>query len=122
MTPTLHQLEQKRQRVLRKLPELAEVTRGSVVERYLRCGQPNCRCKQPGERGHGPYYYLTTTLGAGKTRTLLLSATQVQRAQRWTDNFKQLREALEQVTELNCEILKLERRAERKRGSGKGRR
>lgn len=113
-------LQQKRDRIIQKLPQLAAMARGSVAERYLRCGQPNCKCKKPGAPGHGPYHYLTTTLGAGKTRTQLLSRSQLQQARRWTDNYKRLRQTLEQITELNCEILKLERQAEKSRGSRQG--
>jgi Family of unknown function (DUF6788) len=123
MKNPISQLEQKRQRVLQKVPELTEMARGRIVERYLRCGQPNCRCKKPGEQGHGPYHYLVVTVGPGKSRTQLLSRGQLRRVRRWTDNFKRLRQALEQITELNYEILKLERQAEKatkSRGSREG--
>ena len=82
------------------IPALAELARGSVVERHLRCGQPTCACHQPGARGHGPYYYLVRTVGPGKTRSQLLAPSQVAQVRRWTENAKQLRQALEQITEI----------------------
>ena len=93
------------------------MARGSVVERYLRCGKPAYACKQPGAQGHGPYHYLVTTVGPGKTRSQLLSPNQLPRVRRWTGNAKRLRQALEQITEVNCEILKLERAADTPRAA-----
>ena len=110
-------LERQRQRAVQQVPALAEMARGSVVERYLRCGQPTCACKQPGAQGHGPYHYLVTTVGPGKTRSQLLSPSQLPRVRRWTANAKRLRQALEQITAVNCEILKLERAADKARAA-----
>src|SRR3989338_2718014 len=31
---------------------------GPLITAYAPCGNPNCRCKKKGARGHGPYYYL----------------------------------------------------------------
>lgn len=98
------------------------MARGSVVERYLRCGKPQCKCQAPGARGHGPYHYLVITVGPRKTRTLLLDRRQVHRVRRWTDNAKRLRQALEQITAVNCEILQLERQAAKRRAGGGARR
>ena len=108
-------LEQQRQRLVQQVPVLAEMARGSVVERYLRCGQPTCKCQRPGARGHGPYHYLVTTMGPRKTRTLLLSRGQLPKVRRWTDNVKRLRQVLEEITAVNCEILKRERHAAKRR-------
>ena len=30
----------------------------AVIAKYVRCGKPNCHCAQPGDPGHGPYFYL----------------------------------------------------------------
>ena len=42
------------------LPPLGEVLRGSLMERYLTCGNSDCKCAR-GER-HGPVWYLSVTL------------------------------------------------------------
>ena len=47
------------------LPTVTEILRGSLVERYVTCGNPACKCAR-GER-HGPIWYLTVTLGRGHT-------------------------------------------------------
>jgi hypothetical protein len=53
-------LRNRREGLTRVLPPLAEVLRGSLMERYLTCGNPDCKCAR-GER-HGPVWYLSVTL------------------------------------------------------------
>ena len=38
------QLKRRRKQLLRKLPPLDAVLRGSLIERYKRCGKPGCKC------------------------------------------------------------------------------
>jgi hypothetical protein len=45
--------------LLRKLPPLDAVLRGSLIERYKRCGKPGCKCADG--PGHGPKYYLSVS-------------------------------------------------------------
>jgi len=50
-------LRRRRKALLRKLPDLEAILKGSLVERYKRCGKPGCKCARG--RGHGPKYYLS---------------------------------------------------------------
>lgn len=99
------------------LPDLAEVIRGSVVKRYLHCGKSECRCHRG--RGHGPYNYLMTTLGRGKTRMRLISAEQVEMVRRWVRNFRVYRKGLERITEINTRLLQLDRQSKRRPAKGR---
>ena len=56
---TSEELKRRRKQLLRKLPPLESVLRGTLIERYLRCGNPNCRCADG--QGHGPKYYLSVS-------------------------------------------------------------
>jgi hypothetical protein len=58
-------LRQRRQGLAKQLPPVTDILRGSLVERYVTCGNPACKCSR-GER-HGPIWYLTVTLGRGLT-------------------------------------------------------
>ena len=53
------ELRRRRRQLLRKLPPLDAVLRGSLIERYKRCGNPRCRCADG--PGHGPKYYLSVS-------------------------------------------------------------
>ena len=52
-------LRKRRQALLRQLPPLKAVLRGSLIERYKRCGKPGCKCADG--PGHGPKYYLSVS-------------------------------------------------------------
>ena len=73
-------LRKRRQGLLHQFPPLAEALRGSVVERYMTCGKPNCQCAR-GQR-HGPVWCLTVTLGPGRTTGRTLTAEQATRVRR----------------------------------------
>lgn len=96
-------LRRRRARLVARLPELERLLRGSLVERYKKCGKPGCHCAQ-GE-GHGPAYYLSVTLGPGKTRSYYISAEQKKRIVRYLDNYRKLRELTEEITGINRELL-----------------
>ena len=100
-------LEQRRQGLVRLLPRLEETLRGSLMERYLTCGNPACKCAR-GER-HGPVWYLSVTLGPGRTTGGVVSAEQRERVRRWIANYQQVKEHLEKISEINRELLRRER-------------
>ncbi len=47
--------------------------RGSLTERYQKCGKKSCQCHIDLDARHGPYYSLTRA-GGGKTKTIHLRA------------------------------------------------
>jgi hypothetical protein len=106
-------LRQRRQGLVQLLPPAGEVLRGSLVERYVTCGNPSCKCAR-GER-HGPMWYLTVTLGPGRTTGGIISADQVEQVRRWIENYQRLKEDLERISEINRELLRREQNALRAR-------
>jgi hypothetical protein len=106
-------LRQRRQGLVQLLPPAGEVLRGSLVERYVTCGNPSCKCTR-GER-HGPMWYLSVTLGPGRTTGGIISADQVEQVRRWIENFQRLKEDLERISEINRELLRREQNALRAR-------
>src|SRR6202043_3943058 len=52
-------LRRRRQTLMRQLPPLQAILRGSLIERYKRCGKPGCKCADG--PGHGPKYYLSVS-------------------------------------------------------------
>jgi hypothetical protein len=119
--PSQRILEQRKADLARKLPEPLETVRGTLVERYLTCGKPACRCHATGAR-HGPYHYLLTTTAPGKTRTTLVPADQLGRVRRWIANFQRFKEVSERITELNTELVRVSRTERRAQGASGSRR
>ena len=106
-------LRHRRQGLVKLLPPAGEVLRGSLVERYVTCGNPSCKCAR-GER-HGPMWYLTVTLGPGRTTGGIISADQVEQVRLWIENYQQLKGDLERISEINRELLRREQNALRAR-------
>jgi hypothetical protein len=52
-------LRKRRNALVRQLPPLKSILRGSLIERYKRCGKPGCKCADG--PGHGPKYYLSVS-------------------------------------------------------------
>lgn len=90
-----------RKRHLAAFPSPGEVLRGSLIERYRRCGKPGCRCARAGEKGHGPAHYLTVTVAAGKTLTVYVRARDVERVEACLENFRRARAILEELSTQN---------------------
>ena len=97
-------LRQRRQGLVNLLPPMEETLRGSLVERYLTCGNPACRCAR-GQR-HGPVWYLTVTLGPGRTTGGIVAAEQLSEVRRWIDNYRKVKQHLEKISEINRELLR----------------
>ena len=106
-------LRQRRRGLVQLLPPAGEVLRGSLVERYVTCGNPSCKCAR-GER-HGPMWYLTVTLGPGRTTGGIIFADQVEQVRHWIENYQRLKEDLERISEINRELLRREQNALRAR-------
>lgn len=76
---------------------------GTLQERHLRCGKPNCRCKADPPSLHGPYYQWTRKID-GRTVTRWLSPAQLARYQDWFANAKRARGLLDQLERLSLAI------------------
>lgn len=77
-----------------ELGEPKPMRRGSVSERWMKCGQKECRCQDDPQARHGPYYTLTRSQ-AGKTRSRYLSAEQAAVARRQVEAGHQFRQHTE---------------------------
>lgn len=100
-------LLRRREGLAKQLPPAAEILRGSLLERYMTCGKPNCKCAS-GER-HGPVWYLTVTLGPGKASGCVVAADQLDRVRNWIANYHKVKESLEKISDINRETLRRER-------------
>ena len=94
-----------RARVLRRLPDLQQIVRGSLFKRTIRHRQGCPKCEAGG--GH-PMWFLTVGYPGGRTRQLSLRAEQVSQVRAWVANYRKSRTALEQICELNQRLLRPE--------------
>ena len=106
------QVPQARARVLRRLPDVSQIVRGSLLKRLIRHRQGCPRCAGGG--GH-PVWVLSVGYRGGRTRQLSLHAAQVPQVRAWLANFRRLKAAVERVCELNQRLLRPESPAARRR-------
>jgi hypothetical protein len=106
-------LRQRRQGLAQQLPPVNEILRGSLVKRYVTCGNPSCKCAR-GER-HGPVWYLTVTLGRGRTTGGVIAADQVDQVRGWIENYQAVKDRLEKISDINRELLRRQQQRRRKR-------
>jgi hypothetical protein len=104
--PDLAGLEAERARLYAELGGVGDFRRGTLSAVFRKCGKPNCRCAQPGGRGHGPQWNLTRWAG-GKTVTAHpRPGPELDKAGReaaeW-ERFRSLTGEIEQVNEAICD-------------------
>lgn len=94
-----------RQALAKELAELEQlVLRGSLIERYKRCGNPGCKCHQG--KGHGPKYYLSVSRAGGRPQMDYVPEEFRQQTLEYLQNFHKVRQLLEAICEINRELLK----------------
>jgi hypothetical protein len=102
-----------RQRLVSKLPISGELLRGALLERTVRHTKDCPKCA----RGEGHrVFVLTVTYPGGRTRQFSVRRERVTEVRRWLNNYRELKQAIETICELNHELLRPERAASRGRG------
>src|SRR6202171_4412716 len=102
-----------RRRLLDRLPVTGEILRGSLLERTIRNHARGCAKCASGE-GH-QLSVLTVSYPGGRTRQFSLRSEMVPVVRRWLANYRQLKEAIEAICELNHELLRPDETAARPR-------
>jgi hypothetical protein len=95
-----------RQKLFDHLPVTGAILRGSLLHRSVRPHGRKCAKCASGE-GH-PLNVLTVTYPGGRTRQFSLRQELVPLVRRWLENYKNLKEALEEICELNHHLLRRE--------------
>ena len=95
-----------RDRHAAKLSDLGSVLRGSLFERTIHhsSGCPKCA------RGEGhPLWVLNVNYPGAKTRQLSLRSEQVPQVRKAMERYRQVKETLEAISELNQQLLRMDR-------------
>ena len=92
------QQQAKLDRLLVRLPTLADILRGSLLHRTTFHSQGCSKCASG--QGH-PQWVLNVNYPGGKNRQISLRRDQVPQVRLWLKNFRQAKKTLEAVCELN---------------------
>jgi hypothetical protein len=97
-------LRKRRDALLRQLPPLQAILRGSLIERYKRCGKPGCKCADG--PGHGPKYYLSVSYPGLRPQMDYVPQESYDLTAEYLANYHRAREILEAICEINRELLR----------------
>src|ERR1700682_6365968 len=97
-------LSRRRRTLLQRLPPLQAILRGSLIERYKRCGKPGCKCAEG--PGHGPKYYLSVSRPGLRPQMDYVPQESHAQVAEFVANYHRAREILEAISEINRELLR----------------
>ena len=105
MSDSTPALLRRRKALLQQVTKLEPlVLRGSLIERYKRCGHPGSICQQG--QGHGPKYYLSVSQAGGRPEMDYVPEEYSQQVSDYLQNFQKVRQILEQICNINRELLR----------------
>ena len=97
-------LRKRRKALLRQLPPLHAIFRGSLIARYKKCGRPGCKCADG--PGHGPKYYLSVSYPGLRPQMDYVPQECYAQTAEFLANYHRAREILEAICEINRELLR----------------
>lgn len=103
----IEELKSKQTKFLQQLNQTSNFIRGKVVSTTRKCGKPNCWCHKE-KKGH-PFICLTLT-NKSKNLNMALTKKELPTVKKWTKEYKKLRNLIETLTDINFQILKLEKK------------
>ena len=105
MKDTTGKLRRRRRTLIARLRSAdLRVMRGSLIERYKKCGKAGCRCADG--RGHGPKYYLSVSMPGRRPEMVYVPQDYLEEVKEHVENLAVIRGLLEELCELNRELLK----------------
>ncbi|MCP4679863.1 MAG: hypothetical protein GY854_31095 [Deltaproteobacteria bacterium] len=82
--------------------DIGPIRHGTVLDRFMRCGNPNCRCRADPPELHGPYYQWTRKV-KGKTVSVSVTREQARLLKEWIANSRRLDKIVADMQEIsNC--------------------
>lgn len=98
------ELRRRRRKLIREMPALDRILRGSLIERFKRCGRPGCHCAD--SRGHGPKLYLSVSVSGERPQMDYVPNDRGEEVRGMVDNFNRAREILNEICAINTELLR----------------
>ena len=99
-------LQQRIDKIKQQIAALGDLRPGALSQQYNVCGNPGCRCKATPPVKHGPYYQISVKRH-GKSTTQFVREQDLAEVQSQLDNYRQLRELVDQWITLSAEISSL---------------
>ena len=102
----MSKLMQQRETIIKNLPPLEDIIRGSLVKRYSKCTYPTCKCHIDRKYWHGPFYSIAVSKGK-KTAHIYISINMLKEAELRMQNYNRFWNNIEKISDINIKLLKL---------------
>jgi hypothetical protein len=112
MATSQESLEKRIRTIKHQISELGDLRPGALSKQYNICGSSNCRCKATPPIKHGPYYQVSFTRH-GRSSSLFVREEDVSDVQQQLENYRQLRELVDEWITLSAELSSLRLREKR---------
>jgi len=99
-------LQQRIDKIKQQIAALGDLRPGALSQQYNVCGNPGCRCKATPPIKHGPYYQISVKRH-GKSTTQFVREQDLAEVQTQLDNYRRLRELVDEWITLSSEISSL---------------
>jgi hypothetical protein len=99
-------LRQRIDKIKQRIAALGDLRPGVLSQQYNVCGSPGCRCKSTPPIKHGPYYQISVKRH-GKSTTQFVREQDLAEVQTQLDNYRQLRELVDEWITVSSEISSL---------------
>ena len=96
------EIKGRKDQLLKSLPAVNHILRGSLITRHVKCGKPNCRCATG--TGHDSWYL--SSFYHGKTQMDYVPAAWEAWVRTGLTNYEAVQDILSELTELNLELLR----------------
>jgi hypothetical protein len=110
----IERLNKEKEEVIKELPPLNKLMRGTFIEYYLECMRANCKCHKAKKYRHGPYYRVSYGKD-GRMHHVYVPVKMKEEVKGWTENYNKLWEAIERISALNIQLLKVKNRRKKQR-------
>ena len=96
------ELKERKLQLVKALPPMNHILRGSLITRHVKCGKPTCHCATG--VGHASLYL--SSFYHGKTQMDYVPAAWEQWVRTGLENYEVAQDILSELTELNLELLR----------------
>jgi len=103
----LNSLLKKKENLLSKIKSFDDFMKGTVYLSKRKCSNPNCKCHKDVKYLHKSFVLSFTK--NGKTHILSLKKDQTDEIKKLTRNWKDLKELISKLTDINVQIIKLKK-------------
>jgi hypothetical protein len=114
MAVSQESLEKRIQKIKQQIGKLGDLRPGALSQQYNVCGSPGCQCKASPPIRHGPYYQISLTRH-GKSTSQFVREQDLKEVQQQLDNYRQLRELVDEWITLSAELSTRRLREKRQR-------